>query len=111
MMLSFGSCRMSSRTTVRPPMPESKTPMGAAFVMLPRKTRENSHASIGCADLNVRVEVCEISRYECVGARKEMIEHDDRNPVLEVCPPRAHPIRQVLVPRSIVDDRQPGLRV
>jgi len=31
-MLSWGSCLIISRTTVRPPIPESNTPIGAEFV-------------------------------------------------------------------------------
>src|SRR5687768_7865876 len=108
MMLSFGSCLMISLTTVSPPMPESNTPIGADRVTSPGKSRPHSQPPLGGADLNVRIEVGEICGDVSVSAGKEVVEHDHRDPILEMRASCPHAIGEVLVSWSEVYDRLTG---
>src|SRR5688500_2512116 len=112
MMLSLGSCRISSRTTVNPPMPESKTPIGAELSTSPGNACTHFKTPLARApDLDVSVEIGEVGRDIRVGAGEEMIEYDHCNPVLQVGAPGAHAIGKVLIPWSVSHYRLASFRV
>src|ERR1043165_2741726 len=90
MTLSCGSCRMTSCATVRPPMPESKTPTGAE--LLTRRPaasldidRRADHGAVRRrAESKLRLDVPEVGGDEAVGAGNEMIGDEQRDPVLDM---------------------------
>src|SRR6185312_10532427 len=90
MMSSCGNWRMSSRTTVRPPIPESNTPMGASDCMcvgICVKDRSkcergtNGGAVRGWGHRDVGLEVPEIRGDIGISAGNYVIEYQSRNPV------------------------------
>jgi len=92
---------MSSCATVSPPMPESKTPIGAELpftvLALPHDARGNLDAAACSAHVHVGVEVGEVCSDPCIRAGKEMIEYDRRDPVFEVSTSGAPAVGEILV--------------
>src|SRR5262245_4654273 len=93
-MLSCGSCRMISCATVSPPMPESKTPTGAAFAItpLPLERGRNDGPAVTWQDAktDARWQVPKSCRDERVGAGEEVIRDEERCPVFDMCTSRAN---------------------
>src|SRR6185312_17487421 len=90
MMSSCGNWRMSSRTTVRPPIPESNTPMGASDCMcvgICVKSRSKCERGAdggavgGWGHRDVGLEVPEIRGDIRIGAGNNVIEYQRRDPV------------------------------
>src|SRR5882762_1163706 len=75
---SCGSRSNSARATVSPPIPESKTPSGASFM----ERNADADAAGEGAYLEIGREVLEMARHIGFGAREEVIEHPQDEPVL-----------------------------
>src|SRR5438874_13648898 len=75
---SCGSRSNSARATVNPPIPESNTPSGALFMDGDR----DADAARKRAQLEIRRKVAQVGGDVRLGARKEMIEDPQHEPVL-----------------------------
>src|SRR5262245_32146608 len=93
-MLSCGNWRMISCATVRPPIPESKTPTGAVFVIPQSPLERRRHNGAAVAGENAKADalrqVPEIRSNKRIGAGKEMIRDEQRCPILDVRAARAN---------------------
>src|SRR2546425_2630885 len=82
---SWGSRSNSARATVSPPIPESNTPSGALFM----ERNADADAARKRADFEIGWEVAQVREALCLGAREEMIEDPQHEPVLPFLPLQA----------------------
>src|SRR6266571_179823 len=79
---SCGRRSNKARATVSPPIPESNTPSGALFM----DRNADADAARKRTDLEIRWKVAQVRRDVRLGARKEMIEDPQHEPVLHFLP-------------------------
>src|ERR1700704_3684791 len=79
---SCGSRSNSARATVSPPIPESNTPSGALFM----DGNGDADAARKRADSEIRWKVLQMGGDVRLGAREEMIENPQHEPVLHFLP-------------------------
>src|SRR5437867_2620134 len=77
---SCGRRSNSARATVRPPIPESKTPSGALFM----DGNADADTARKGADFEIRWKIAQMGRDVRLGAREEMIEDPEHEPVLHL---------------------------
>src|SRR5881296_432388 len=75
---SCGRRSNSARATVRPPIPESKTPSGALFM----NGNGDADAARKCADFEIWWKIAQMGRDIGLCAREQMIENPQHQPVL-----------------------------
>src|SRR6059058_3991910 len=77
---SCGRRSNNARATVSPPIPESNTPSGALFM----DGDTHANAAGERADFEIGWEIAQVGRNVGLGAREEMIEDPEHEPVLHL---------------------------